>query len=45
MTIDDAGAYVRPWSIAKSYELNPADEIMEYICSENNVDVQRMVGQ
>ena len=45
VTVDDPGAYVRPWVVEKSYELNPADEILEYICSENNRDVHRLVGK
>jgi hypothetical protein len=45
VTVDDPGAYVRPWVVEKSYELNPADEILEYKCSENNRDVHRLVGK
>jgi hypothetical protein len=37
VTIDDPGAYARPWDAAFNAQLAPAgDEILEYICQENN---------
>jgi len=37
VTIDDPGAYSRPFTVTFNARLNPpTDEIMEYICQENN---------
>jgi hypothetical protein len=37
VTIDDPGAYAKPFTLKFTATLsNPGDEIMEYICNENN---------
>jgi hypothetical protein len=36
ITIDDAGAYTRPWKIHRTLELAPREELQEYICNENH---------
>ncbi|MEQ1574980.1 MAG: hypothetical protein ABMA15_14125 [Vicinamibacterales bacterium] len=37
VTIDDPGAYSKPFTVKFAARLsNPGDEIMEYICNENN---------
>jgi hypothetical protein len=36
VTIDDPGAYVRPFTLRFAARLAPGDEIMENICQENN---------
>jgi len=36
VVVDDPGAFSKPWRTARIYELTPADEIQESICSENN---------
>jgi hypothetical protein len=37
VTIDDPGAYTRPWTVNFKAALQPpGDEIMDYICQENN---------
>ena len=35
-TIDDPGAYTKPWTVAWDIPWNPAGELQEYICQENN---------
>jgi len=35
-TIEDQGAYVKPWKIRTSYELQPNQEVNEFVCNENN---------
>ncbi|HEX5430383.1 MAG TPA: hypothetical protein VFW83_00345 [Bryobacteraceae bacterium] len=43
-TIDDPKAYTKPWS----FTTHPAmlkGELMEYICQENNRDLQHLVGK
>lgn len=45
-TIDDPGAYKKPWTIKKATELaGPDEEVGQYVCTENNRDVQHLVGK
>ena len=45
ITIDDPGAYSRPFTVTFTAELAPpGDELMEYICQENNQDVSHLQG-
>jgi hypothetical protein len=43
MTFDDPKAYVRPWTISINAELMPDTELLEYVCNENERDVQHIV--
>jgi hypothetical protein len=43
-TIDDPGAYAKPWTMKRIADLDPNDEIGEYVC-ENNKDPEHMVGK
>src|ERR1700683_2686035 len=43
VTIDDPGAYRHPFTIVSSHRLLPGDELMEYICQENNRDVRHII--
>ena len=36
ITIDDPGAYTRPWDVTLPLALAPDTELLEYICNENN---------
>jgi hypothetical protein len=36
ITIDDPGAYTRPWKVRRRLDLAPDEEILEYICHENH---------
>ena len=44
VTIDDPGAYSRPFKVTFTAHLKPGDELMEYICQENNQDVAHIQG-
>jgi hypothetical protein len=44
VTIDDPGFYTRPFTINASHRLMPNDELMEYICQENQKDTMHLVG-
>jgi hypothetical protein len=44
-TIDDPGAYAKPWKITRASELDAGDDIGEYVCSENEKDAEHMVGK
>jgi hypothetical protein len=37
-TYEDPGAYARAWTIALNLELDPDNEILEYVCNENERD-------
>src|SRR5438552_665590 len=45
ITIDDPGAYTRPWKVLESSQLAPGWELAEYVCNENNRDLQHLVGK
>jgi len=45
ITIDDPGAYSRPWKVIESAQLAPGWEIQEYICNENNRDAAHLTGK
>jgi hypothetical protein len=44
-TIDDPKAYAKPWIVKRVAELDPNDEVGEYVCNENNKDPEHMVGK
>lgn len=44
ITIDDPGAYAKPWTIQKTSELSRDDTLMEYICNENERDREHIKG-
>ena len=43
LTIDDPGAYAKPWIIQRVADLDPNDEIGEYVCIER--DAGHLVGK
>jgi hypothetical protein len=43
-TIDDPGAYAKPWVMKRIADLDPGDEVGEYVC-EHNTDPEHMVGK
>jgi hypothetical protein len=44
ITVDDAKAYTRPWSVNLAFDLWPDTELIESIC-ENEKDAAHMVGK
>jgi hypothetical protein len=44
-TIDDPAAYAKPWVFRRASDLDVKDEVGEYVCTENNRDVEHMVGK
>ena len=42
-TIDDPGAYTKPWGWGYPLYGHPDWEIIEYVCNENNKDVEHMI--
>ena len=45
VTIDDPGAYTKPWTVNLTWRLEPDAELIESICEENNRDPAHMVGK
>jgi hypothetical protein len=43
-TIYDPGAYAKPFTVKFTHTLRPGWELMEYICNENNQDVEHIRG-
>lgn len=43
-TIDDPGAYTAPWTGGWYIDWRAGEEMYEYICQENNRDVEHMFG-
>jgi hypothetical protein len=42
-TIDDPGAYTKPWGWSYVLQGHQDWEIIEYVCNENNKDIEHMV--
>jgi hypothetical protein len=36
ITIDDPGAYTRPWKVRRLLQLAEGEEVQEYLCNENH---------
>jgi hypothetical protein len=44
-TIDDGDYYTKPWTVVTTATWAPGQELLEYICQENNRDIQHLVGK
>jgi hypothetical protein len=44
VTVDDPGAYTRPWTLSLNQHIALDTELLEYACLENEKDVQHLVG-
>ena len=45
ITIDDTKAYTKPWMVTQEVHLLPDTELLEFICNENNRDLEHLPGQ
>jgi hypothetical protein len=45
ITIDDPKAYTRPWNLTLPLIYAPDNELIEYVCVENEKDLQHLVGK
>jgi hypothetical protein len=43
ITIDDPGAYAKPWTVKESPTLAADTELLEFVCAENEQDIKHMV--
>jgi hypothetical protein len=37
LTVDDRKAYTRPWTVKVTQRLMPDDELIEFVCQENEL--------
>jgi hypothetical protein len=42
VTIDDPGAYASPWTKRSIWDFAPQEDVLEYICTENNKAAQHL---
>jgi hypothetical protein len=45
VTVEDAKAYTRPWTIKLTHKIVLDTELIDYICTENEKDAGRLVGK
>jgi hypothetical protein len=45
VTVSDPGILVKPWTMKRVSDLAQGEEIREFICTENNRDVEHLVGR
>jgi hypothetical protein len=45
VTIEDPKTYSKPWTTSYTIPWQPNMELLEYICQENNKDLEHMVGK
>ena len=45
LTIDDPKAYTKPWTVNENASLLPDTDLLEYVCTENNLDIEHLVGK
>jgi hypothetical protein len=42
VTIDDPKAYTKPWTVRVNWRLAEDEDLIEFICQENNRDVEHL---
>ena len=42
ITVDDAKAYTQPWTVRVNWRLGADEELIEFICNENERDAKRL---
>jgi hypothetical protein len=45
VTIDDPGAYSKPWTTSNTVSWRPGLELIEYVCNENEKSSAHMIGR
>jgi hypothetical protein len=45
ITVDDPGVLAKPYTMKRVSDLAPTEDIYEFICPENNRDLQHLVGK
>jgi hypothetical protein len=42
ISIDDPGAYAKPFSTEGTANFLPGEDLLEYICNQNNIDLEHI---
>jgi len=42
MIVEDPGGFKNPWFVKRAANLDPADEVMEFVCNENEKDLKHL---
>jgi hypothetical protein len=45
VTVEDPGVLAKPWTLKRVSDLAPGEEIREFMCTENNRDLEHLVGR
>jgi hypothetical protein len=45
ITVEDPRSYTKPFTVSYVLTLQPDTELLEYVCNENNKDVEHLVGK
>ena len=45
LTLNDPKAYTKPWTVTETLHLVPDNELLEYVCNENEKDLKHLVGK
>ncbi len=45
ITAEDPGTFLKPWTIRNVWELAPKEDVLEYVCNENNKDLPHLSGK
>ena len=45
ITVDDQKAYTAPWTVKLNQHIVPDTELLDYVCLENEKDIQNLVGK
>ena len=45
VTFDDPGTFTKPWKMKEISDLAENEDVLEWICTENNQDVEHLVGK
>lgn len=45
ITVNDPKFYTRPWTVAATQRLLPNEELIEFVCAENNTSLQHLVAK
>jgi hypothetical protein len=45
ITVEDPGALTKPWRLHTTWTLAPGEELIEYVCAENNQYKDHAVGK
>jgi len=45
ITVDDKKAYTAPWTVTLHQHIVPDTELLDYVCLENEKDIQNLVGK